>query len=243
MKPPMIEFAATHSPRLVRHGVEGRVDDREQHREDEAREAGDDRHEAPAAEEGQVGRQGDPVVLLPEEGRDETAEDAAEHAVVDQLLVLTRLGCGQDEGGHGIPDALEDEVADDGGERGRPVGLLRHPDGDPDREQQGEVREQGAAARADDGGDHLPPEAVGSEQVRLAQTQHEGRHGQRGDGQHEAAPELLDRGEVEPLLRGPLCRHVSRGHGGASWGGSGVSGVRVSTWPDTAPALVPPRGC
>ncbi len=203
-------------------GIEGRVDDREQHGEDEGREPGDDRHEAPAPEEREVGRQGDPVVLLPEERRDESAEDAAEHPVVDQFLVLTRLGRGQDEGRHGIPDTLEDEVADDGREGGRAVGLLRHADGDPDREQQREVGEQGAATGTEDGSDHLPPEAVGSEQVRLAQPQHEGRHGQRGDGQHEAAPELLDRGEVEPLPRGPLCRHVSRRHGGgASWGGWG----------------------
>ena len=55
-----------------------------------------------------------------------------------------------------------------------------------------------ALTGTEDGSDHLPPEAVGSEQVRLAQPKHEGRHGERGDGQHEAAPELLDRGEVHP---------------------------------------------
>ena len=69
-------------------GVERRVDQREQHREDQRREPGDDRHEAPTAEEGEVGRQRDAVVALPQVGGDEAAEDAAEHAVVDQLLVL-----------------------------------------------------------------------------------------------------------------------------------------------------------
>ena len=50
-----------------------------------ADEAGDDRHEPAPAEEGEVGRQRDAVVALPQVGRHQTAEDAAEHAVVDQL--------------------------------------------------------------------------------------------------------------------------------------------------------------
>ena len=43
----------------------------------------------------------------------------------------------------------------------------------------------------------------------MAQAQHQRRDGQRRDGQHEAAPELLDRCEVEPLLLArspPLAR-------------------------------------
>ena len=167
--------------------VERRVDQREEHREDQRREPGDDRHEAPTAEEGEVGRQRDAVVALPQVGGDEAAEDAAEHAVVDELLVLPFGRRGQHERRDGVAHALEDEVADDGGQGRRPVGLLRHADGDADGEEQPQVGEQRVAAAGEDGGDPVPAQAVGAEQVGLAQAQHERRDGQRCDGQHEAA--------------------------------------------------------
>ena len=60
-------------------------------------------------------------------------------------------------------------------------------------------------------------------EVGLAEPEHDSCHGQRRDGQHEGAPELLKWGEVEP------CGGAGAGTGGGVRSGHGVPSIDVSS--------------
>ena len=195
-------------------------DDGDEHRDPR----GDDGHEPPAAEERQVGRQLDPVVLLEQQRGDQADHDAAEHAVVDELLDLPLPRLLQDVRREGVGDSREDEVADDGREAGRPVGLAGEADRDADGEQQGQVGEQRVAGGGQDGGDRQEPLGVGAEalvaeHVGLTQTQQQRSGGQRGDGEHERAADALQLGEARdaPLSGGGGGVGGDGGHGALLW--------------------------
>jgi hypothetical protein len=171
--------------------VERRVDQAEQDRDDDRRERRDHGDETPPSEERQVVGQLDPVVALPQQTCGDAHDDAAQDAVVDQLLGAALGRRVQDERRHRIPDALEHEVADDGCECGGAVGLLGQADRHADREEQRQVGEQCVAGCAHHGGDLDPAPAVSTEQVRLSEPEQQGRCWQGSDRQHEAATELL----------------------------------------------------
>ena len=116
-----------------------------------------------------------------------------------------------------VTDAVEDQVADDGGQRGRPVGLLGHADGDADREDQRQVGEQRAARGGDDGGDLVPAQAVGAEQVVLAEAQQQAATGRAAIGSI----------RLRPSRWGPA--RLSRVFGGAAAAVAGavMVGLRV----------------
>ena len=68
------------------------LDEAHQDADDDCDQSGDDRHEPAATEEGQVGRQLDPVVPPPQQRSRDTHDEAAEDAEVDQLLGSTSSG-------------------------------------------------------------------------------------------------------------------------------------------------------
>jgi hypothetical protein len=90
------------------------------------------------------------VEALPQQGGDEPHHDAAEHlggvlhAVVDDLDDALVLGFLDDDRvldgraeEHHLGHPVEDQVADDGGERGGAVGLAGEADGHAHGEEQG----------------------------------------------------------------------------------------------------------
>jgi len=68
-------------------GVEDRVEVAEREAHDQAGQRGDDRHEAPAAEEAQIWGQLNVVVAVEQPGCDQADRDAGEDAVVDDGLI------------------------------------------------------------------------------------------------------------------------------------------------------------
>ena len=216
-------------------GVEDRVEVAEDEAEEEAGEGDDDRHEAPAAEEAEVGRQLDRVVPV-EEGRgDEADEDPAEDGVVDHRLPAARgLLPFEHERRHRLEDRLDDEVAGDGREGGRPVRLAGEADRDADGEEDRQVREDRAARRAhglEEGADDRGVDLA--EEVGLAEPEQDAGRRQQRDRQHQALAEPLELGEPgDPQAPGRRCGALRRGcrraHGTPSSSSAGTGRAR---WP------------
>ena len=91
-----------------------------------------------------------------------------------------------------VEHRVHHEVAHDGSQRSRPVGLAGEPDRDTDRKQQRQVGEQGTARGAH--GHEERPDDRGvdpAQQVVLTQPEQDARRGQHGDRQHQALAESL----------------------------------------------------
>ena len=160
--------------------VEDRVEVAEREAGDQGGERHHDRHEAATSEEAEIGRQFDVVVLVEQPGREQADDDAREHAVVDHRLVARLVNHAlEDDRRHGREHAVDDEVAGDRGQRGRPVGLLGEADGDAHGEQQGQVGEDGVARGAhgvEERADHRGVDPA--EQVVLAEPEQDACGGQ-----------------------------------------------------------------
>ncbi len=200
-------------------GVEQRVEPTHAEADRQARQRDHDGDESAAAEEAEVRRQLDVVVAVEEPGGDQAEDDAAEDAVVDRRLLARHVGDPvEHDRGHRGEDRLHHEVASHRCQGGRPVGLASETDGHADREEQGEVGEDGAARgahrleeRADDGGVDL------AQQVGLAEPEQDAGRGKQSDRQHEALAESLQLREprdAQPGASGSLRVSGRRGgHG------------------------------
>ncbi|MGX1244133.1 hypothetical protein RKD46_005237 [Streptomyces pseudovenezuelae] len=182
----------------------------DQDAEDRAYGGRDDRDEPAAVEEAEPVDELLAVVALPEHGRQQPEDDAAEHAGVLEarrlrglraLLPEAAAQAGRRVGGALVPvldRVLVDhrvvrEESHHGCQGRRTVRLLREADGDADAEEQGEAEgavQQGAAGT----GEHLRHVGVYVEpllRVRLSETQQDTRRRQHGDRQLKAAAYLL----------------------------------------------------
>ncbi|EDX25581.1 hypothetical protein SSAG_05419 [Streptomyces sp. Mg1] len=190
-------------------------DQTEEHAGQDADEGHDDRDETAAVEEAEPVHQLGAVVALPQDRGEQAHDDAAEDAgvVVRRGDVDTLVLGGVDDGlGHreGGEDVLVDEEADERGERRGTVRLLREADRDADAEQQRQVREDGVTGGGEHRGDLAPAETVLAEDVGLAEAQQDAGGGQDGDGQLEAAADLLQTlDQTGPPLLGGRCGGVS----------------------------------
>ncbi len=167
----------------VRDAVADRLpDESEEDAQHDADEGRDDRHEPAAVEEAEPVDQLRAVEPLPQHGREQTHDDAAEDAgvVVRRLddLALFYVLLGQREG---LEDLAVDEEAHHRGEGRGTVGLLGEADGHTDAEQQRQGTGQRAARVVEHGGDLVPAQAVLAEDVVLAEADHDACGGQDGD--------------------------------------------------------------
>ena len=167
----------------------------------------------PPAEESEVGRQLDGVVLVEQPGGEQTDHDPREHAVVDLSLVTGLVDlAGENDRRHGLEHRLHHEVTHHGGQRGRAVGLPGESDGHADGEQQRQVGEYRVTCRTHRLKERPDDRRVDpAQQVGLTQPQQDARRGQYRDRQHEALAQplqLREAGYAHP--RFPLCAHGFR---------------------------------
>ena len=206
---------------------------------DDAGHGREHRDQATAAEERQRGGQLRAVVALPQQGRGDADDDAAEDPGVDgvrrrDLHLAGEVGVGdgglQLEVGCGVvgQHVLEHQVADQAGQGRGPVGLLREADGDAEGEEHREVVEDRPTGQAQD----LERRPDPAEQVILAEAQQQAGRRQDCDGQHEALADTLQRGEglgtkTRFLLRGGARRRCT--HSATSCSGTVPSRRQRST--------------
>ena len=200
-----VERAVSEQPEAARgdHRAAELVDRRfeigeaeaEDDRADQPGDAGDDRDEAAAAEEGEIFRQLDVAEAVVEQARRHAREDAGRHAELGHLLGLPR-GRGEvsrrlvgegggDVGRHaqqGLGALGDDEEADRSGKPRGAVVFAREADRDADREQHPEVGEDRVAGGGDEGD---------VEQVGLAEPKQHSGDRKHGDGQHQRPSERL----------------------------------------------------
>ena len=133
------------------------------------------------------------MVAVEQPRGEQTDHDPREHAVVDLGLLACLVDlAGEDYRRHGLEDGLDHQVADDGGQCGRTVRLLRESDGDTDGEEQrqvGEHRVAGSAHGLEERPDHRSLDSA--EQVGLTQAEQDPRRRQHRDRQHEALAKSL----------------------------------------------------
>ncbi len=101
---------------------------------------------------------------------------------------------------HGSGHAVEDEIADQGGERGGAVGLTGEADRHAHGEQQREMVEEGAAGGGHDPGHGQQPgqgaaQAVLAEQVVLTEPEEQAGRGEHRDGHHQGTADPLQHRE------------------------------------------------
>ena len=123
-------------------GIEDRIEVAHREPEEQTGHRHHDRDEAPASEESEVRGQLDGVVAVEQPRGEQADDDSGEHAVVDQGLVAGLVDLAREhDRRHGLEHRLHHQVADDGGQCRRTVGLLGESDGDADGEQQRKVVE------------------------------------------------------------------------------------------------------
>ncbi len=185
----------------------------EEHTDTGADEGHDDRHQAAAVEEAEPVDQPRAVVPLPEHRGQQTDHDAAQHARVlvggGVVLAGEDLVLGDRERGQHV---LVDQEADQRGEGGGAVSLLREADRDTHREQQRQAIEDRSTGGVEHRCDLVPAEAVLAEDVVLAEAHQQTGGGEHGNGQLQAAADLLQAlEEVLAELLGGAWRGRSRG--------------------------------
>jgi len=179
----------------------------EQDRADQPSPAGDDRHEPPAAEEGEIFGQLDVAEAVVKHARGDARKDAGRDAELVELLnfpggnrEVPRGGIGKPARGVGRDDHQhlgafgQDEEADGAGKSRRAVILAREADRDADCEQQSEVREDRIAGSGD---------KRDVEQVGLAEPEQQTGDRKHRDRQHQRPAERLQ------ALHAKLDHHCS----------------------------------
>ena len=171
-------------------GLDGLPDEGQHHAGDDGRHTGDDRHEALAGEEAEIGRQLDAEVAVEQRRRDGADDDSAEHAGVDGRHRLAGQHRHVQEHGHGAERRRHDEVADDGGDGGDAV-ILGEAEGDADGEDDRQIAKDGIATL----GHHLRHDLGQEGEVGRADAEQKAGDGQHGYGQHQRLADLLQHSE------------------------------------------------
>ena len=175
--------------------VEEWVHERHDHGDDETGDRRHDRHQTTAAEEAEIVRQLLAIETLPENCREQSDDDACQHAVVDHGRVTVGIDLSvEHDRRHCREDAVHHHVADHRCERRRTIGLLGPADGDTDREDEGKPGENRLTGGGDDRSSGLQC-AESPQQVVLTEPQENSGGRQNSDRQHEAATEPLQPGQ------------------------------------------------
>ena len=162
-------------------------------RESERRNAAENGHEPPAAEEGEISGQVDPMEAVVERAAQQTAQDAGRDRQCLELVLLERLngevvslpGQRRERGGRSDEHLRAlggDQIRHHGRKPGGAVILARESDRDTDREQQSEIVEDRLPGSLEDGQ---------IQQVRLAEAKQQGCDRQYRDRQHQGAADPL----------------------------------------------------